>query len=105
MSSNLPPGVHESDIPGNRPEDQMYQSWYDGEVGDLLFELASLALPDVTDHRATRQASSGYWFCSRCGQWYDAEAELTNCQWPPYDVEDQIIAVLSAVKRDLSEAS
>ncbi len=31
-TSNLPPGVHESDIPGNRPEDEAY---------DRAFELLS----------------------------------------------------------------
>lgn len=29
MSSNLPPGVRESDIPGNRPEDIIYEAFWE----------------------------------------------------------------------------
>lgn len=29
MSSNLPPGVTESMLPGNRPEDEAFDSWAD----------------------------------------------------------------------------
>lgn len=37
MSSNLPPGVTESMIPGNRPEDMAWESfyeWLDGECAE-----------------------------------------------------------------------
>ena len=39
MSSNLPPGVTESMIPGNRPEDQMVEE-YQEAIADVLTELA-----------------------------------------------------------------
>lgn len=29
MLSNLPPGVSESDIPGNRPEDELYEKLFE----------------------------------------------------------------------------
>ena len=29
MSSNLPPGVSEGMIPGNRPEDAAYEEWWE----------------------------------------------------------------------------
>ena len=35
MSSNLPPGVTESMIPGNRPEDAAFESWHDGKEAEL----------------------------------------------------------------------
>jgi len=38
--SNLPPGVSVTDIPGNRPEDVVFDSWLEGDIGDALFELA-----------------------------------------------------------------
>lgn len=44
MSSNLPPGVTESMIPGNRPEDVMFEKWLDSEIGDLLYKCAQVQL-------------------------------------------------------------
>lgn len=33
--SNLPPGCSVSDIPGNRPEDEAWDKWFDSEIGNL----------------------------------------------------------------------
>lgn len=35
MSSNLPPGVTESMIPGNRPEDADFEAWHDAKEAEL----------------------------------------------------------------------
>ena len=35
MSSNLPPGVTESMIPGNRPEDAAFETWHDAKETEL----------------------------------------------------------------------
>jgi len=42
MSSNLPPGVTDSMIPGNRPEDFRFDTMMEGDIGDELFRLAQL---------------------------------------------------------------
>jgi hypothetical protein len=43
MASNLPPGVTESIILGNRPEDDILEGWIDGDIGEVLLALASFA--------------------------------------------------------------
>jgi hypothetical protein len=39
MSSNLPPGVTESMIPGNRPEDEGWERFHE-QIDDDCYELA-----------------------------------------------------------------
>lgn len=40
MSSNLPPGVNEGMLPGNRQEDTEYERWLDhlGDIGQKMFD-------------------------------------------------------------------
>lgn len=40
MAGNLPPGVNLSDLPGNRPEDVIYDRLLEGPIGDALQNLA-----------------------------------------------------------------
>lgn len=44
MSSNLPPGVTEGMIPGNRPEDAMMEQIWDGPIGDALSQHINVAV-------------------------------------------------------------
>ena len=42
MSRNLPPGVTESMIPGNRPEDAALEAWHEGKETELRRDIDSM---------------------------------------------------------------
>jgi len=42
MNSNLPPGVTESMIPGNRPEDAAFETWHDAKETELEKDIDSM---------------------------------------------------------------
>lgn len=46
MSSNLPPGVSESMIPGNRPEDEAEERFWD-ELWNRLYNKKNILPPDI----------------------------------------------------------
>lgn len=71
--SNLPPGVTESQLPGNRPEDQAFDSIVDGPVGDWLQDHAQdVAQVDQTELVAVLQNYlDRQQFCALCGAWID----------------------------------
>lgn len=109
--SNLLPGVSASDIPGNRPADEVFERWLDGRIGYLLMELAQASLPDIAGYR-----------CKHCGMWLDPIDEYQAwedgegsiyCQptlgnpeqrhegaaidWPPFDIEREVIDHLKRI--------
>lgn len=71
MSSNLPPGVSEADIPGNRPEDGAYEQILGGPIGDWLATHATeVASVDPTIFvNALQTALDRQVFCAMCETW------------------------------------
>lgn len=97
MASNLPPGVSESMIPGNRPADLVYDKWLEGRIGEVLAELATDSLSDLTD-------------CPECKGIVERAPDLEPCArcegallipWPPFDVQAAVLAALEGVRARL----
>lgn len=95
-SSNLPPGVNESDIPGNRPQDEVFDNWIEGDIGELLMELAELSMPDMVDCPTCIDINPAV--CSRCG-------DSRMIGYPTFNVHDRIIEVLGHVRDRLDETA
>lgn len=77
MSSNLPPGVSEGDLPGNRPEDVAYERILDGPIGDWLAAHATAvaAADSAAFVTALQAALDRQVFCAMCETWLgDSEA-------------------------------
>lgn len=81
MASNLPSGVSVGMIPGNRPEDAMYEQLLDGPFGDFLFErIHEIAqVPKELQTLMERYLASVAW-CPFCGTILD-NARVPH---PPY---------------------
>ncbi len=64
---------------GETPQEQTWDRWMEGEIGDRLWELADFSTPDiVTDDDGNKIAD-----------------------WPPFDIEVEIIEKLEAIKLDI----
>lgn len=76
--SNLPPGVTESMIPGNRPEDVAFDAIIDGPLGEFLYNNAEL-VAQVQEELVRRLdlIMSDFWFCEICGK--HVEAGKSTC--------------------------
>lgn len=90
--------------PTDRTEAEMMDRWLDGDIGYTLVELAKLALPDVTDHKQGSEIAPGVFKCERCGWVFDTKDDIVApdlCQWPPYDIEQEIKDKLEQIKREV----
>lgn len=57
MSSDMPPGVNVNDIPGNRPEDEAEERFWDALLTNLQYEGFDTAeLDALIDRRIVRRA-------------------------------------------------
>lgn len=74
MSSNLPPGVSEADIPGNRPEDAANERVLDGPIGDWLAQHATAidAIDPLLVVAMMQEFLDRQIFCAICETWLGA---------------------------------
>jgi hypothetical protein len=96
-------------IPGNRPEDEVFDQWIEGDIGSLLAGLASASLPDLTDCPTCRGVGQVAALdparddhndvilveCDRC-------KGSRTIEWPPFDVREAILSALMLVSTRLS---